>query len=302
MLRQANNNVRIEGILSEVDIREITLNNREGNKIDGLTGQVKVKVRQKISGELKDLNIPVHVFAGKYTNAGKTNPAYESIKRLMTDFTSIAAAGNEEDADCVRVTGASIRANDYFAADGRFISYPRINGSFFRKIRKDELEPEASFQVEFVVDQKNDELNNEGIPTGRYELSGIIPQYGGKVDKIKFIAELPGVIDVVSSYWDIGDSVKAYGKLNFSSTTTEEKVSDADSFGEPVTRARTVSVSEFIITGGLQTPLDDSLAFDINEIKNALAERQVRLETMKTKAQKPAPNPKTLSSLDDLGF
>lgn len=303
MLRQANNNIRVEGILSEVDIQEMTYTNRMGQKVDGLSGQIRIKVRQKISGENKELNIPIHVFAGKTTNKGKSNPAYESIKRVMTDYTSIAAAGNEEDADCIRVTGATVGANEYFAPDGRFISYPRIQGSFFRKIRKDEMDYDASFQVEFVVDKKAEEVDREGTPTGRYEIQGIVPQYGGRVDKVKFIAELPGVIDVVSSYWEVGDSVKAYGKLNFTSTTTEEKIDDANTFGEPQTRMRTISVSEFIITGGLQTPMEGDLAFDINEVKDALAERQVRLEQQKAKNERQnAPSPKGGLGFDDLGF
>lgn len=304
MLRQANNNIRIEGILSEVDVREITYKNRRGEKVDGLSGQIKVKVRQTISGEDKELNIPVHVFAGKTTNAGKSNPAYESIRRVMEDYTSIAAAGNEEDADAVRVTGATVGANEYFTPDGRFISYPRIQGSFFRKINKEEMDYDACFQVEFVVDKKMEEVDREGTPTGRYVIQGIVPQYGGRVDKVKFIAEFPGVIDAVSTYWEVGDSVKAFGRLNFSSTTTEEIISDGDSFGEPQKRLRTTSVSEFIITGGLQTPLEDDLAFDIKDVKDALADRQVRLEQIKSRVEKSAaPTPKSGGlGFDDLGF
>ena len=135
------------------------------------------------------------------------------------------------------------------------------------------------------------------------KIRGILPQYGGKVDVVDFYATSPNVISAVSSYWSEKDTVKINGKLNFTSKV-EEKMVEVD-FGEPRMERRTVSVSELIITGGTQTPLDGDFAFDEDEINEALKERQANLAAKKEKAKekdgtkKAAPAKKGFS---DLGF
>ena len=130
MLRQAENRVKIEGILNEIDLEARTFTKKDGTPMDGISGSIIVKVNQKIGGEDKELMIPVHVFSYKTTNAGKPNPAYESLMRVKNEFVSVAAAGNEDEADRVRITGANIRMNEYYSQDGRLIAFPRINASF----------------------------------------------------------------------------------------------------------------------------------------------------------------------------
>ena len=41
------------------------------------------------------------MFATKLTNAGKPNPAYESIEKVMTEFTSIASGAGEAGAELI---------------------------------------------------------------------------------------------------------------------------------------------------------------------------------------------------------
>ena len=79
---------------------------------------------------LSTLDIPVYMFASKYTNAGKLNPAYENIEQVMTSYVSIAAAGGKAGADKVRITNGNIRMNEYWNQQGQFVSFPRVNASF----------------------------------------------------------------------------------------------------------------------------------------------------------------------------
>ena len=95
MLRQAENKVKVEGILAEVDINPGSFN-KNGQTMESIGGSIIVKVTQKINGEEKELSIPVHMFASKLTNKGTPNPAYESIMKVKNEFTSIAAAGGED--------------------------------------------------------------------------------------------------------------------------------------------------------------------------------------------------------------
>ena len=275
MLRQAENKIKIEGILAEVNINPGSFE-KNGQTMESLGGSIIVKVNQKINGEEKELSIPVHMFASKFTNRGNPNPAYDSIKKVANEYVSIAAAGSEEGADRIRITNASIRMNEYYSADGRLISFPRINASFVSKINKVDCKPEAAGSIEFVIGAKSEELDKDGELTGRYKINAILPQYGEKVDVVPLFACGEGVISAVSTYWEVGDTVRANVKLDFSATT-ETSIEEVD-FGEPIEKTRTINRSDIIITGGTQTPLEGDLAFDKNEIETACRERKARLE------------------------
>jgi hypothetical protein len=76
-------------------------------------------------------------------------------------------------------------------------------------------------------------------------------------------------------------------------------------FGEPRIERKTVSVSELIITGGSQTPLEGDFAFDMDEIQAALEARQAHLAELKAKQkakEKGAPKSAPKKSMSDLGF
>lgn len=303
MLRQAENRCKIEGVLSEIDLNPRTFM-KNGREVEAIGGSITVKVNQKISGVEKELMIPVHMFASKLTNAGKPNPAYESIKTVMDSFNSIASTGDEDKADRIRITNGNIRMNEYYAADGHLVSFPRIHASFVNKIGKAECKPEATFALQFAVANADDEVKNDE-PTGRYKINALVPQYGGQVDVMPLYAEAEGVISAVSTYWGIGDTVKANGRLDFSSTT--EVVYEEVDFGEPIEKVRTINKSDLIITGGSQEPFEGEFAFAKTDLDAALAERKARLEARKDRDQskmstKKAPPQHSNTGFADLGF
>jgi hypothetical protein len=224
----------------------------------------------------------------------------------MNEYVSIAAGGMDA-ADRVRITNANIRMNEYYGQTGNLNSYPRINASFVTKVTDmTKFAPEATFSTVFMIAAMGYETDKDGVQIdNRFKIRGILPQYGGKVDVVDFYAITPSVIDAVSSYWSEKDTVKINGKLNFTSVV-EEKMVEVD-FGEPRMERRTVSVSELIITGGTQTPLEGDFAFDEDEINEALKERQSRLAEMKEKAKekdgtKKAAAPAAKKGFSDLGF
>ena len=45
------------------------------------------------------MEVPISVFATKFKKDGKENPAYKSLKDVMDNFVSIAAAGDINKAD-----------------------------------------------------------------------------------------------------------------------------------------------------------------------------------------------------------
>lgn len=304
MLESKENSVKIEGILSEIDLKTGSYT-KDGKTVENIGGSIKVRVNQVINGEKTELDIPVFMFSNKLTNKGTPNPAYASIERVMNEYASIAAVGIDK-ADRVRITGANIRMNEYYGQNGNLNSYPRINASFVTKITDmTKYAPEATFSAIFAIGSMGYETDKDGVEIpNRYKIRGIMPQYGGIVDVVDFLATTPNVIDAVSSYWEQGDTVKINGKLNFTSVTEEKEV--AVDFGEPRIEKKTITVSELIITGGSQTPLEGDFAFDMDEIQTALEARQARLAELKEKAKakeaKSAPKATPKKAGFDLGF
>lgn len=305
MLRQAENKVRIEGILSEINLKYGSYV-KNGMTIDNIGGNIKVLVHQNINGEDITLDIPVYMFASKLTNAGKPNPAYESIEKVMKEFVSIASGAGEAGADRIRITGASIRMNEYWNAQGQFISFPRINASFVAKA-VGEFRPEASWSLEFAVSSLDFVTDADGVEVEprKLRIKVLVPQYGGKLDTMELYATNPRVIDAITTYWENGKTYTAKGRLNFTSMTQE--VREECDFGEPDVKYRTISLSELIVTKGTQSPLEDEMAFAPAELAAALKEHKAYIETLKDKTASktkatPAPSGTSTHEEFDLGF
>lgn len=303
MLQQKENKIKIEGILSEIDIKTGSFK-KNGVDTDSIGGVIKIRVDQEINGVETELEVPVHMFASAFTNNGAPNPAYESIKRIMDEYVSIAASDIDH-ADRIRITNAQLQMNEYYGQNGTLISFPRITASFVTKVNKNDFKPSATFSIIFMVGSKGFETDRDGVETDKYKIMGMVPQYGGKVDVVPFYAINKGVIDGVSNYWNEGDTVKAAGKLNFTSKTETRKV-EVD-FGEPQEETRTISVSELIITGGSSSPLEGDYALDADDITAALAERKARLAALKEKGSNKgtsgkAPAASAGNKFKDLGF
>lgn len=304
-LRQAENRVKIEGILSEINLKYGSYQ-KNGRTVDNIGGDIKVLVKQEINGEQKDFIIPVYMFANKYTNAGKPNPAYTSIETVMKEYISIAACGSEATADKIRITNGDIRMNEYYNAQGNLVSFPRINASFVNKATG-EFRPEASWSLEFAVSSMDFVTDADGVEVEprKLRIKILVPQYGGRLDTMELYATNPRVIDAISSYWETQKTYSAKGRLNFTSVTTQ--VIEEMDFGEPEVRVRTTTVSELIVTKGTQSPLEDDMAFAPADLAEALKEHKAELESKKEKTNNktkntPAPAGASANEDFDLGF
>lgn len=279
MLKEAKNEVVIQGILSQVDLEEAT--SKEGKPL--IRGTVYVKVTQDIGGETIENEIPIRCFSMKYKKDGNINPAYNSILKVKNEFTSIAASQNGVDgATRVRVSGAKIIENVY-PKDEKLISYPQIQASFFNSVEKDKAKEEAKFEVEAVIKNIKDETNRDGEETGRLIVNAIIPKYGEDVDIVDIIVANKSAIDYIRSNWSENDTVRINGKLNFTFINVTQEVESA--FGEPVIKEFTRSVSELILTGG-SDPYDEGEAYTQEDVKKGRAKRKERVE--KAKAEREA--------------
>ena len=309
MFRQAENKVKIEGILSEIDLKYGSFE-RNGTPVDTIGGTIKVLVEQVINGKEETLEVPVHMFSTKLTRAGKINPSYESIETVMKEYKSIAATGDKSAADKIRITNGSIKMNEFVGQNGSIVSTPRVHASFISRAIG-EFKPQATFSLEFMVSKINRVTDKDGVDVDPAKLAVevIVPQYTAEgaaamnVDVVPLYATSNGVIDAVEQYWEAGQCFKANGRLNFTSRT--ETVTQEVDFGEAQETVRTINTSEFIITGGSQAPLEGDFAWEYDEIKAGMAARKEKLDKMKsgaTSTTKKTPAQDSAKKKEDLGF
>lgn len=295
-IKAAENNVYIEGILSEVDLKDGTFDRTNSNgvteKVEYTSGKIKVKTEIELYGKPYELEIPVKIMVTKKTRKGVDNPAYASVERLRSEFVSLAAAEEPSQASLIKIGGANLAMNEYVNKQGKLSVYPEVRGSFFNHVKPEEYKPRANFDIKMVVGSMYYE-EDDGVQTGRYIVKGIVPQFGNKVDVFTFYVIKPEAINGISQLWAEGDTVNCHGSLLFTSSTKTTVVESA--FGDPVEKTTTINLSDLVITGG-SDPFDDMQSYDSNVIAQCLAERTARQKKLLEDANKPSSKPTAASS------
>lgn len=299
MLKEAQNEVALEGILLSKDIKSFV--SKDGR--DFLKGTIVIRVPME-EGIVSD--VPVEVFSGRITSKGGVNPSYTSIAEVNDKFKSIEEVG-EDEATRVIVSGCSIGMREYAKVNGseaKIVSFPQVKGSFFKEVKKSDFKPTATFRIVGIVANTVEQTNENTDETSTI-LNLIVPNFRGEVDIIPFKAGNDKVTNIITS-WDKCDTVSFGGYLNF---TTEETVKEIENdFGPSEVKTYTRHVSEFIINRGSSTPLEGM--YEMEEVDAALGNRKAKLETMKeealnranTTAPAAAPTSTKPTGFSNLGF
>ncbi|MGV7065769.1 hypothetical protein [Bacillus velezensis] len=263
VLREASNVVTIEGTLAEV-------RHTEWKSGKGLNIELDIEVAPN----------EVHTVKGfsKYKKAdGTDNAIAKGYQTIISEYKSIAEHGRDE-ADKVRITQGKIGLNEYYS-QGILKAYPQLTTNFVNRLdANEEFNPRAEFDVELFVKNVTEE-KVKGEETGRVNLNGYIPLYGGKVIPFEFVVTKEGSHYVENNY-EKGSTVNVFGKIiNFK----EQKVTTkAAAFGEDKKEITTNSKREYLITGGNDPYDEDSKnAFNADAIKKALTEREIYLDELK---------------------
>lgn len=262
-MKQSLNDIRIEGLLSEIDLAE--KESKEGKPYIG--GKIVLQVEQEIDGVTSVSEIPVKCFANQITKAGKVNPGYSGLLDVLNMGVSLAATnGNTAMADKYSVASANFRENAFPAKDGSaIIRYTEISGSFFNKVTSQNFNPSAVFTNVIIVKALIDEEKNEEL-TGRLLVQGIVVNYNDKCDTITFVVENPNSIEYIRGSWKVGDTVRVQGRIRWTTETFEQEVNDEVGFGVPETRIFEKTIKDFVITSG-SPALDGDSAYNPEEIE-----------------------------------
>lgn len=286
IMTEANNKVNIVGKLMDVTLGSGTLS--DGRKYE--RASLTVRVDQTFGGREEVSEIPLSMFATQYTKTNKVNPAYEQIQNLKKMKTAQNVGIDE--ADTVRVSGATLRENNFVAKSGQLINGWQINTSFIGTTNASDV---ATFQEELFIMDMKDEVDREGDPTGRLVIKGGIVQYGGKLDVLEFIVEQPEAVEFISRNWNVNDTIGTVGRIRV--TSQEEKTSGkTSSWGEDIPETTTRFVRELIITKGDDEGHEEEFAYDPTDIKKAFNVRKALIEQMQTEATQTKPAATTASA------
>jgi hypothetical protein len=271
LLREADNKVIIEGIVSEINIEIKQVQGKEA-----ITGDIVIQTGENSIHT-------VDVFAYKLKKDGNDNSVFKGLTTIMDDYKSIAKYGKEE-ADKVRITGGKLVINDYYNPAGELKTIVKINTNFVNRLKAgEEFNPKAEFEAEVFIHKINDEVDKKtGDLTGRKIISGLVPIYDGKVAPMNFIVADKELVIAVDSMYEVGQTIKIYGDL-INTVFTTTKVT-AVAIGKPKEITTTITTREMIFTGGSEPYIEDSpLVFNIETIKNAMIVRAEYLEELKNK-------------------
>lgn len=255
----------------------------------------------------------IFFYAKKYKNKqpGETTPAVNKVytnlaeltDEVTTSFAKILkinpnATFNSVKSEITAVTVyGNIEENFFVNRDGDVASTVRVRGSMaFKKENTVGFVPKAKFSVKAFVERVYRQKVDDGEETNVF-VQALIPSYGGRMNRITFVADNPSVAEVVEDHWKKDMTVNFNGNLitQVITTTSQTGVTKGNHFGEieEPTVTTTYRVERRIRGGDLDgIEIGEDGAFTQEEINEGLKKREEDIAAAeeggeKTKATKP---------------
>lgn len=290
VLRQALNKVDVWGIAQEstLEVKEFK-DKVTGQPYTAISGDVTVKINEEESHVLS-------YFEKELTKKGEPNKNFKALTTIKNEMITIAdVAQGLAEGEPSRITcQGELTLNEYKGNDGNIVSFTKINGKFSPsrfKGEADQFKPKAEFDIEGIVKSLTEETDKDEVETGRLKIQLYVPQYGGKVIPLTFVTSetLPQAgKDYLQDNFVPRSSVRIYGDLVNKSKKVERVIESG--FGENKVDVTYERTREFIATGG--TLYEEGVhkeVFDISLLKEALANRERHLATLKEQVKEDKP-------------
>ena len=179
-LKALKNEVNVIGRVKEVNLEEGTT--RDGK--ENIKGNVIVLVEENVNGEVRSHDIRVRVYSNKFKRDGNINGLFSGYETVMNEYKSIADTGNKHEADLVHVQG-TLELNEFIGQDGSKHSNNQVSAKFFNRITTDDVKkrkgPKAVATIAGVVESIKDDLDSDGLPSGKKILKGFNVDFFGEL-------------------------------------------------------------------------------------------------------------------------
>ena len=289
-LKALKNEVNVIGRVKEVNLEEGTT--RDGK--ENIKGNVIVLVEENVNGEVRSHDIRVRVYSNKFKRDGNINGLFSGYETVMNEYKSIADTGNKHEADLVHVQG-SLELNEYISQDGTKRSSNQVNAKFFNRITIEDVKkrkgPKAVATISGVVESIKDDLDSDGLPSGKKILKGFNVDFFGELrENSKPIIPFEAVVeenlaDAFDGLYDVGDTGKFSMKIeNYAKDASEEDVEEQVSgFGstEELQDVKKEFVNQLNVIGGTE-PFNNGQEYDEEQILEAREWRKKAIESLES--------------------
>lgn len=226
--------------------------------------------------------------------SGKVNNTYGVLKNLIENGKTVLTDGADE-ATLVQVD-ASLSLNDFYAlrnGEEVLVSAKRNNGSFANIVNKlGDADTRSTFECDVLINgtQYVEADEERHIAQDYLIVKGAVFDFRGAILPVEFVVKNQGGI----KYFESLDAspkkltfTKVWGQIN--SETIVDRREEESAFGEPAVKEYTRTVREWVITGTSKPDAtyeigDEKAGITEDEIKKALADREVYLADVKKKA------------------
>lgn len=269
------NSFQVVGRLMSADVKI-------GNKVSDGLGYVSVDaiVTSIIDGVENEY--PISFFANELTKDKKHSKLYDTYAKL-----------GELIGKKVDISG-SIRENRFWSANAnQLVSSQQLSGMWVKGV-VDTTPDKGTFTIGGFLGASPVEKKNKEEEVYRYDVVVGQSNYNGD-NMSRFTLHIHPenreVINGIESIYQVGDTIKLDGNLNF--IVKEETVTEQVGFGKPIQKVYTNKQRNFYITGGSET-IQDERAYDVETIKKLKAAydaRDVELMNAQKTVEKSTPAP-----------
>jgi len=284
-MKKMINTTTIEGILYQHDLNlKVSGENSKNPGTQYINGTIEIATDDACTNI-----VPVHfTYVTATTSKGNTNQTYGILKNIIDGVYGTKMKDGADKAAKVRVNSA-IGLNEFYSdRNGKeeLVSVKRNEGGFVNII--DELSDEklrSTFKTDMVINKtRRVEADEERDLPERMYIEGAIFNFRGDLLPVTYTATNPAAMDYFESL-DISPTAPVFTCVwgRQESKTIVRRIVEESAFGEDSVREVTSNRKDFVITGALTSPYvwDDESSITAQEIKDALANREVALATMK---------------------
>lgn len=282
LLRQANNKVKVVGVAQESTLESKSFNDKvTGQPYTAISGDITIK-----TGE--DETHIVSYFAKELTTKGELNKNFKALTTIMKEIITVAdvAQGLTEGEPSKLICQGELALNEYKGSDGEVKSFVKINGKFSPTRHKDgEFKTEATFDIEGIIKAvRKETVGEDNEETGRLKIDLYVPLYQGKIIPLLFVTDdsvTSQGVDYIEENFLKHTSVNLYGNMVNKSKKIERVVESG--FGANKTETTYERLREFAVIGGVlyEEGVHDKQVFEVSLLKEALANRNRLLDTIK---------------------
>lgn len=290
--KESTNEFVICGVLNSIKISEGTSSKKND---DYIAADIEVRVDQTVNGNVEESIVPIKLSSMRHKADKSLNSNYDRIKSYGDKLIALTSVdpGEEDRASMVNIT-ASIKENSFASRTGNIINDWQLSTNFINDKKRNDKEEATFILTGVVVNNLADarEVDSEGNETGRLNVKLCVVGWNGQANVIDFVAE-GSAAEHIERNWEQGDTVRAAGYIVVNQKVVKSGGGEDFGFGE-MKREHTVPKRELLITAGSGAGLSEDESYDSGDIKVALDERLVYLESLKNKGkdkeEKPSKN------------